>query len=70
MLAESTNGGATWPTVGPVLNVAGSAPQIASGSDNTLHLIWQDNSSAPYRIKHSQQTATTWSLPVLASDTR
>jgi hypothetical protein len=68
MLAESTNGGATWPTVGPILNMAGSAPQIAYGSDNTLHMIWQDNTSAPYRIKHSQQAASTWSLPVRVSD--
>lgn len=68
MLAESTNQGATWPSVGPILNTAGSAPQIAYGSDNTLHVIWQDNTSTPYRIKHSQQTTSTWSLPVLASD--
>jgi hypothetical protein len=68
MLAESTNGGATWPAVGPILNMAGNAPQIAYGSDNTLHVIWQDNASAPYRIKHSQQTTSTWSLPVLVSD--
>ena len=68
MLAESTNGGATWPSVGPILNTAGSAPQIVYGSDNTLHVIWQDNTSTPYRIKHSQQTTSTWSLPVLVSD--
>jgi len=68
MLAESTNGGATWPSVGPILNITGSAPQIAYGSDNTLHLIWQDNTSTPYRIKHSQQATSTWSLPVLVSD--
>lgn len=68
MLAESTNGGSTWPTIGPVLNQAGNAPQIAYGSDNTLHLVWQDNTSAPYRIKHSQQSGATWSLPVRVSD--
>lgn len=68
MLAESANGGVTWPTVGPILNTAGSAPQAVYGSDNTLHVVWQDNTSAPYRIKHTQQTTSTWSLPVLVSD--
>lgn len=68
MLAKSTNGGATWPSVGPMLNITGSAPQIGYESANTLHVIWQDNTSAPYRIKHSQQTTSTWSLPVLVSD--
>ena len=66
-LSESTNDGASWPTVGPIPNAEGNAPKIAVGTDNAAHVVWQD-AVAPYRIKHTERSTSTWSLPAALSD--
>ncbi len=71
-IAESTNGGSTWPSVAPVGSVvgevSGNAPKIAVGADAVQHVVWQDTTNPTLRIKHTQRATTTWTIPAFVSD--
>ncbi len=67
-IAQSTNGGVAWPTVGPIIDAVGNAPKIAIGFDGVTHVIWQDDSSVPYRIDHAQRTTGAWSTTAIVSN--
>jgi hypothetical protein len=66
--ARSLNGGVTWPDLAPIFGANGSAPRIAIGADNVTHVVWQDDTAVPFRIKHTQRLTGTWSLIDVLSD--
>jgi hypothetical protein len=48
---RSTNAGSTWATKRLTFNSGNSdIPTIAIGSDNHIHIVWQDNSPGDYEI--------------------
>ncbi len=66
-IAESTNGGVSWPSAGPILDAHGNAPRIAIGSDGVTHVVWQDDTAAPFRINHVQRSTGAWSVAAIVS---
>ena len=66
-IAESTNSGASWPSAGPILDAHGNAPHIAIGSDDVTHVVWQDDTAAPFHINHVQRTTGAWSVAAIVS---
>ncbi|HHS97966.1 MAG TPA: hypothetical protein ENK08_08745 [Chloroflexi bacterium] len=73
-LARSDDGGATWPTVVPVVSVADPAvlgtPRLAAGTDGVVHLVWQKREGllAAYDIFHKQRDPTTGRWDVVAAN--
>ena len=67
-IAESTNGGASWPSVGPILDAHGSSPKVAVGADGVTHVIWQDDTAVPFHINHVQRLTGAWSAAAILSD--
>ncbi len=65
--AESTNGGVSWPSAGPILDARGNAPRIAIGSDGATHVVWQDDTASPFHIDHIQRTTGTWGVAAIVS---
>ena len=66
-IAESTNGGVSWPSAGPILDARGNAPRIAIGSDGVTHVVWQDDTASPFHINHVQRSTGTWSVAAIVS---
>ncbi len=66
--AESTNGGVSWPSAGPILDARGNAPRIAIGSDGVTHIVWQDDSASTFRIDHVQRSTGAWSVAAIVSN--
>ncbi|MSP12145.1 MAG: hypothetical protein EXR62_04210 [Chloroflexi bacterium] len=62
-VAQSDDGGVTWPNSGPIPGGDGLSPAIAIGQDGLVHVVWQslDNTSNTFDIWHSQQQAALWS---------
>lgn len=67
-IAESTNGGISWPSFGPILGAHGSSPKVAVGLDGVTHVVWQDDTAAPFHINHVQRLTSTWSVAAILSD--
>ena len=67
-LTESTNGGNTWPVLSPILDAHGAAPHVAVDAGGLTHVIWQDDTSAPFHIKHVQRLSGAWSIAAILSD--
>lgn len=67
-IAESTNAGASWPSFGPILDAHGGAPKVSVGLDGVTHVIWQDDTAAPFRIKHTQRLTGVWNAAAILSD--
>jgi hypothetical protein len=66
-IAESTNGGVTWPSAGPITDAHGNAPKVAIGSDNMTHVVWQDDTATPFHINHMQRSTGAWSVAAIVS---
>jgi hypothetical protein len=66
-IAESTNGGVSWPSAGPILDARGNAPRIAIGADDVTHVVWQDDTATPFHINHMQRTTGAWSVGAIVS---
>jgi hypothetical protein len=67
-IAESTNGGSSWPSLGPILDAHGSSPKVAIGADGLTHVIWQDDTSTPFHLNHVQRLSGAWSIAAILSD--
>jgi len=67
-IAESTNGGSSWPSFGPILDAHGSSPKVAVGTDEVTHVIWQDDTGTPFHINHVQRLTSAWSIAAILSD--
>jgi len=61
---SSTDGGSTWSKVKRLTQTTGSSeyPAIAIDSNDTIHVVWQDNSSGNYEIyyRESEDGGVTW----------
>jgi|GEM_PF-6820359 len=66
-IAESTNSGVSWPSAGPILDARGNGPRIAIGFDDVTHVVWQDDTAAPFHINHVQRTTGAWSVAAIVS---
>jgi hypothetical protein len=66
-IAESTNGGVSWPSAGPILDAHGNAPRVAIGPDGVTRVVWQDDTTSPFHINHAQRTTGTWSVAAIVS---
>jgi hypothetical protein len=66
-IATSSVGGAAWPSFGPISNAHGSAPKVAVDSDGVTHVVWQDDTAAPFRINHIQGSPVAWSVAAIVS---
>jgi len=73
-VARSDDGGATWPTVLPVVSVSDpavlGAPRLATGTDGVVHLVWQKKDSllAAYDVFHKQREPSTGQWDLVAAN--
>jgi hypothetical protein len=73
-VARSDDGGATWPTVLPVVAVADPAvlgtPRLAAGTDGVIHLVWQkkDGLLSAYDVFHKQRDPSTGQWDMVAAN--